>query len=75
MDDLVQRLRSREDASNGFYLGPLADEAADKIERMRSHILAGLQREAAFAEHSDGDEHFDAAIDAAMAMNSNLIVK
>ena len=57
MDDLVQRLRERGQGQEMFGFdgmlddgAPLLIEAANKIGRLRSHILAGLQREASFAE-------------------------
>ena len=56
-DDLVQRLRERGQGQEMFGFDgmlddgdPLLIEAANKIVRLRSHILAGLQREASFAE-------------------------
>ena len=55
--DLVQRLRERGQGQEMFGFDgmlddgdPLLIEAANKIVRLRSHILAGLQREASFAE-------------------------
>lgn len=44
----------------------------DKVQRLRSHVLAGLQREAAFAEQV---EKQDAEIERLREMNSNLTDK
>ena len=62
MDDLVERLRNTPNWMRESY-GSWKDcvlkydrapfEAADKIERLCSHVLAGLQREAAFAEQAE----------------------
>lgn len=38
MSDLVQRLRTRNGRRDGFGLGPVCDEAADEIERLRSSL-------------------------------------
>lgn len=38
--DLVERLRSRNGNATGFGLGPVCDEAADEIERLRAQVAA-----------------------------------
>lgn len=40
MTDIVERLRSRNGRADGFGLGPVCDEAADEIERLRAAIAA-----------------------------------
>lgn len=36
MSDIVERLRTRNGRPDGFGLGPVCDEAADEIERLRA---------------------------------------
>lgn len=37
--DIVERLRTRNGSPTGFGLGPVCDEAADEIERLRARVL------------------------------------
>jgi hypothetical protein len=38
MGDLIARLRTRNGSPTGFGLGPVCDEAADEIERLRAAL-------------------------------------
>lgn len=55
MTDIVERLRTRNGRADGFGLGPVCDEAADTIERLRSVMVAAAEEIAA---------HWDAHCDA-----------
>lgn len=38
LTDIVERLRTRNGRADGFGLGPVCDEAADEIVRLRNEI-------------------------------------
>jgi hypothetical protein len=40
MSDLVERLRARNGRPDGFGIGPVCDEAADRIERLEAENAA-----------------------------------
>jgi hypothetical protein len=39
MSDLVKRLRTRNGRPDGFGIGPVCDEAADRIERLEAVLV------------------------------------